>query len=107
MLGYTSLGFGAGLFVLFIAGAVNAAGRSSQMPTISSLISKFSDRNQQGVVFGIYSGLSSLARVAGPLVAGLAYKYLNNTGQFLLAAIIAFLTALWLMAIRRPAPEQA
>ena len=48
-----------------------------------------------------------LARVAGPLVAGLAYKYLNNTGQFLLAAIIAFLTALWLMAIRRPAPEQA
>src|SRR5918993_1541872 len=70
------------LWVLLAAGAVNAAGRSLQQPTISSLISKFSDPRDQGVVFGLFHGMGSLARVVGPLVAGLAYPYLNHAGQF-------------------------
>jgi DHA1 family tetracycline resistance protein-like MFS transporter len=111
MLGYMLTGFhggyGIAFGVLMTAGAINATGRSIQTPTVSSLISKFSDREQQGVVFGLYSGLSSLARVVGPLIAGKMYGYLHNTGPFLTAAIIAIAMAAWLMVLRQPVPSEA
>lgn len=102
-------GFAVALSLLLISGAINATGRSFQQPTMSSLLSKFSDRREQGVVFGLYHGLNSLARVVGPVVAGLAYseRFLRNSGQFLVAGGIAILMGLWTAALRRPAPEQA
>ena len=101
-------GFSVALALLLVAGAINATGRSFQQPTMSSLLSKFSDRREQGVVFGLYHGLGSLARVVGPVVAGLAYseRFLRNTGQFLIAAIIAILMGVWTAALRRPVPDQ-
>ena len=111
MLGYIFTGYhggyGIAFLVLILAGAINATGRSIQTPTVSSLISKFSDRQQQGVIFGLYSGLSSLARVAGPMIAGAVYPYLHNTGPFLAAAIIAVAMAAWLMVLRQPVPNEA
>lgn len=116
MFGLTAVAFvkpGAGfmlaLTILLIAGAINAVGRSFQQPTLSSLLSKFSDRNEQGVVFGLYHGLSSLARVAGPVVAGLAYPWigLRHTGQFLIAAAVAIVMSVWTLALRRPTPHDA
>ncbi|HZL35568.1 MAG TPA: MFS transporter [Tepidisphaeraceae bacterium] len=92
--------------ILMVAGAINAAGRSFQMPTISSLISKFTSRGDQGAVFGLYSGISSLARVAGPIIAGALYPFLRHTAQYLAAAIIAFLMGLWLMTLRQRAPHE-
>jgi sugar phosphate permease len=99
--------FGLAMSLLLLTGAINACGRSFQQPTMSSLLSKFSDRNEQGVVFGMYHGLSSLARFAGPVVAGLAYPFLKNTGQFLVAAIIAVAMGVWTYGLRRPTPDQA
>jgi MFS family permease len=96
--------FALALSLLLITGAINACGRSFQQPTMSSLLSKFSERNEQGVVFGMYHGLSSLARVAGPIVAGIAYPFLKNTGQFLVAAIIAVAMGAWTLGLRRPTP---
>jgi MFS family permease len=86
---------------------VNAAGRSLQQPTISSLISKFSDPRDQGVVFGVFHGLSSLARVFGPILAGFTYPLLNHAGQFVTAGLIAIAMALWTTALRQPAPGEA
>ena len=104
---YTGTAWIPALTLLLIAGAVNAAGRSFQQPTISSLISKFSDPREQGVTFGVYQGLGSLARVAGPIVAGAVYPLLRNTGAFAVSAIIAALVGLWTLALRRPAPHAA
>ncbi|HZK82824.1 MAG TPA: hypothetical protein VFC46_17205, partial [Humisphaera sp.] len=59
---------------------------------------------QQGVVFGLYSGLSSLARVVGPVIAGLAYPFLHHTGQYVAAGVIAALTGVWLVVLRQPTP---
>src|SRR5262249_25501740 len=36
------------LWILLVAGAVNATGRSCQQPTLSSLLARFSDRDEQG-----------------------------------------------------------
>jgi DHA1 family tetracycline resistance protein-like MFS transporter len=100
-------GFGAALALLLLTGAVNAVGRSFQQPTLSSLLSKYSDREQQGVVFGLYHGLGSLARVAGPVLAGLAYPFVRSTGQFLLAGVIAIAMGLWTYSLRQPTPHDA
>jgi MFS transporter, DHA1 family, tetracycline resistance protein len=99
--------FDLAMTVLLVTGAINAAGRSFQQPTMSSLLSKFSDRNEQGVVFGLYHGLSSLARVVGPIVAGFAYPFLRNSGQFVVAAVIAVGMGVWTYSLRRPPPDQA
>ena len=95
-----------GLPLLLISGATNAVGRSFQQPTLSSLLSKFSARNEQGVVFGLYHGLSSLARVVGPMIAGVAYPHLRNAGQFVVAAVIALSMAAWTYALRQPPPQE-
>jgi DHA1 family tetracycline resistance protein-like MFS transporter len=91
------------LVVLALAGAINAIGRSLQGPTLSSLLSKFSDPKEQGVVFGLYHGLSSLARVIGPILAGLTYPYWNNTGQFWTAGAIMLGVAVWTVVVRTQA----
>jgi MFS transporter, DHA1 family, tetracycline resistance protein len=98
--------FALAMGLLLVAGAINATGRSFQQPTMSSLLSKFSDRNEQGVVFGLYHGLGSLARVAGPVAAGYSYLLLRNTGQFAIAAVITISMGIWTLALRRPTPDQ-
>ena len=107
MVAFTWTAYRPMLWVLLVAGAVNAAGRSLQQPTISSLLSKFSDPRDQGVVFGLFHGLGSLARVVGPLVAGFAYPLFSHAGPFITAGIIAIGMALWTAVLRQPAPGEA
>jgi MFS transporter, DHA1 family, tetracycline resistance protein len=106
MLGFIATSWWPILSLLCLAGALNATGRSLQQPTASSLISKFSDPREQGIVFGLYHGLGSLARVLGPVVAGLAYK-VTHTGAFAVACGIALVMALWTFVLRQPAPQPA
>jgi MFS transporter, DHA1 family, tetracycline resistance protein len=106
MLGFISTSWWPLLAVLCLAGATNATGRSLQQPTMSSLISKFSYPREQGIVFGLYHGLGSLARVVGPAVAGLAYE-VRHTGAFAVAGVIALAMAVWTFALRQPAPRPA
>ena len=89
------------LWILLVAGAINATGRSCQQPTLSALLARFSDREEQGIVFGLSNGLSSLARVFGPIVAGLTYKYARNTGPFITAGLLSAAGAIWTAALWR------
>ena len=91
------------LLSLLGGGAVNATGRSLQQPTISALMSQYSNRDEQGAVFGLFHGLMSLARVAGPLVAAPTFLLLRHTGQFLTAGIVTLLMAVWTATLRRRA----
>jgi MFS family permease len=104
-----ALGASLTLACLLCGGAVNATGRSLQQPTISALMSQYSDRDEQGAVFGLFHGLMSLARVAGPLIAAPAFLVLRHTGQFLTAGVVTLLMAFWTAALRRRAgaPVQA
>lgn len=107
MAAFTGTAWIAVMPLLLLAGAVNAGGRSLQQPAISSLLSKYADPKEQGTVFGVYHGLSSLARVAGPIVAGLTYPLLKNTGQFITAGVIALAMAVWTWSLRRQAGRPA
>jgi DHA1 family tetracycline resistance protein-like MFS transporter len=106
MCGFISTSWWPVLGLLALAGAANATGRSLQQPTMSSLISKFSDPREQGIVFGLYHGLGSLARVVGPIVAGIAYN-VRHTGAFAVAGGIAVAMALWTFLLRQPVPRPA
>jgi len=97
------------LLLLGLAGTVNAIGRSLQGPTLSALISHYSNPREQGVTFGLYQGLSSLARVFGPIIAGLVYPFARNTGQFITAAGITLAAMFWTASVRAryPRPSDA
>jgi MFS transporter, DHA1 family, tetracycline resistance protein len=93
--------------LLLLSGAFNSLGRCVQMPAVSSLLSKFTRRDEQGAVFGLYHGLSSLARVAGPIAAGFAYTHLRHSGQFLMASSLTLIVAVWVYFLHTPPPEQS
>jgi MFS transporter, DHA1 family, tetracycline resistance protein len=94
------------LSILLIAGAINAVGRSLQQPPIATLISKHSERSEQGAVFGLYHGLGSLARVVGPVTAGFVFEHVGMTSPFAVAGIVMLGVAIWLMGLRAIAPAQ-
>jgi DHA1 family tetracycline resistance protein-like MFS transporter len=104
---YVELAWMPMLIILGLAGAMNATGRSLQGPTLSSLLSKFSDPREQGVVFGLYHGLSSLARIVGPIIAGLTYPLWHNTGPFWTSGVIVLFVAMWTIAVKTQAGHHA
>jgi DHA1 family tetracycline resistance protein-like MFS transporter len=101
MMLYICTNFETKLWLLLIAGGVNAIGRSLQQPPIAALISKFSDRTEQGTVFGLYHGLGSLARSLGPIIAGIVFKYIHPTAQFALAGCMTAFVAMWMLRLSK------
>jgi len=94
MVAMVAVGFSPLLVILLPGGAVSAWGRSLQMPSLYALISKKSDPRQQGVVFGLNQGMSSLARVAGPAIAGLVFTR-AITAPYFVAGVLILLAGMW------------
>jgi DHA1 family tetracycline resistance protein-like MFS transporter len=101
---YIVTGYDSVLPLLLVAGAINATGRSLQQPPISSLISKISDRSEQGTVFGLYQGLNSIGRSIGPIIATVAFA-IHDTAQFMIAGVMMAVVAGWLAKLSRAQPE--
>jgi len=80
--------------LLIVAGFLNATGRSLQGPTLSSVLSQNVEPHQQGIAFGLYHSIGSLARVIGPPMAGLAFER-HHAAPFLLAGTITLCVAIW------------
>lgn len=93
------------LSVLLLGGAFSAIGRSLWQPTVSSLVSKYSDPRHHGAVFGLFHGLGGIARVIGPVVAGLVYEPRVAIGPFLVAAVALLAAALWTAGLRSRHPK--
>jgi len=67
---------------------VVSIGVAIAFPLIPSLVSKRTLPQEQGAVLGIAQALGSLARVPGPLVAGLMYDLIGRASPFLFAAAL-------------------
>lgn len=59
--------------VLMIPLAISAVGRAIAHPSMLSLVSSAADEDHRGTVMGSFQASASLARVFGPVVAGLLY----------------------------------
>lgn len=83
---------------VIIGTILNAFGRSLWWPTQSALVSHRTGKDTQGVTFGVFHAMMSLARVFGPMIAGVAY-WLNIAAPFALAGVILAGTAMWTMVL--------
>ena len=68
--------------------ALMAFGQSVAFPNVSALISRNSDADRQGQVLGLNNATGALARVTGPLCAGLVFSGLSINGPFWMGAAI-------------------
>lgn len=81
----------------------SAVGASVAFPNVGALISRSADPRRQGQIMGLNNAAGALARVTGPLSAGLIFAQVVN-GPFLLgAAVVAPAIFLALAASRRGA----
>lgn len=86
------------LWILLPGGILNAIGRSIATPTLYALVSKSSNPEEQGTVFGLMQGLSGIARVIGPVIAGLAYER-HETAPYWISGIVMVLVTMWTLPV--------
>lgn len=91
-----------GVPLVALALAAAAVGRGVAQPALMSLASLAAPAGERGAVMGAFQGAASLARVVGPLAAGLLYDR-AIAGPFLLAGAL-LLGVAWL---GRRLPERA
>lgn len=89
LLGFLALAWAPSLWVLALGLAGLAIGFGGALPCIVSLLSRSAPDQLQGSALGMGQSVSSLARVAGPMLGGLSWDFLGTTGPFYLGAILA------------------
>ncbi len=73
---------------LLAALGVLAVGLGFNNPSLSSMVSRLSDPNDQGAILGLASSLASLGRVVGPAWGGYLYDAYGMTTPYLSSAAI-------------------
>lgn len=68
--------------------AFGGFGMALAMPNISALISRSSAPHEQGALLGLNMAAGSLARMAGPIVAGFTFSALGPNAPFLTGAVL-------------------
>ena len=74
---------------------LTAAGQSVAWPNVSAMISETAHADRQGQILGLNNATGAMARVIGPLCAGLAFAGISHDGPFILAAVIVA-PSIWL-----------
>lgn len=75
---------------LLVALFVLAVGMGFNNPSLSSMVSRVADADDQGGVLGLASSLASLGRVVGPALGGLLYDAYGMTTPYLSASALMF-----------------
>ncbi len=87
-LGLITLSGATNLSYTLLSMTLLSASHSVFFPVISSLVSKEATETDRGVVLGVFQGVSSLGRVAGPTFAGAAFAQLGYNVPYLIGAAI-------------------
>lgn len=86
---------------------LTAIGQSVSFPNVGAIISRTADPHQQGQILGLNNAMGALARVVGPVCAGLIVP-LARDGPFILGAMMAAPAILLaLSAVRHASPRVA
>ena len=101
-----SLPLVAGWIIPVIMG-IGACGMSLAMPNISAMISRSSPPDRQGAMLGLNMAAGSVARIFGPIVAGLLYSGLGPDWPFLVGAALTIPAAIMAVNAGRAARRRA
>ncbi|WP_313576382.1 MFS transporter [Brevundimonas sp.] len=75
-------------WIIPIVMGIGACGMSLAMPNISALISRSSPPDRQGAMLGLNMAAGSMARIVGPMVAGVLYSAVGPDWPFLVGAVL-------------------
>lgn len=93
---YSSRMLYAGLFFL-------AFGSSMIMPCLTSLVTMYTPKEEQGRSVGIFRSMGALARVIGPILAAIAYYKYGSWAPYIFGSIFLLMPILLLMRLpKRP-----
>jgi len=82
-----------------------AVGSALVMPSMSSLVSRYTPADRQGFGLGVFRAMGSLARVIGPIVGGILYWSLGSWAPYGLGAAVVVIP-LWLTLALPPTPDE-
>ncbi len=82
-----------------------AMGQSVAFPNVGAMISRTADPHRQGQIMGLNNAGGALARVLGPLSAGLIFAKVLN-GPFILGALVVAPAILLALSASRRAPAR-
>jgi MFS family permease len=76
------------------------AGSGMTMPSLNSLVSRYTPADRQGLSLGVFRSLGSLSRATGPIIGGLLYWKFDSSMPYWVGA--AFLIVPFFMAFNLP-----
>ncbi len=83
------------LQIFMILTTVTFIGIGLLSTSIPSYVSKITPVNERGGIMGVTQSISSIARVPGPLIAGVVFEYAGVLAPFLLSAILLMIATLF------------
>jgi MFS transporter, DHA1 family, tetracycline resistance protein len=104
-LGLVGLPFSPGLAGVLIVMALLATGLGVLNPAVTSLVSREAGADERGGILGVNQSGQSLARILGPLIAGVIYGAAGRDAPYYVGAII--MAAVVAMAATLPRGEKA
>lgn len=104
VLAFIALAYVQSVGLFFVALALLGFSIGLVSPTLSSLVSLYSNESEQGANLGTYRSAGSLARAIGPLAAAFAYFSLGSASAYLFGAIIAILP--FILSLKLPQPSK-
>jgi len=90
------------LWLFFAALAIMAFSIGLCSPTLSALVSLYSQEDEQGANLGIFRSAGSLARAIGPLVAALVYFAYGSKSAYLFGALIVVVPFILALSLPKP-----
>jgi MFS family permease len=100
--GFVLVGLAGGGGTLYAGLTLLAIGSAFVMPCLSSLVSRYTPSDRQGLALGVFSSAGALARAVGPIGGGVLYWSLGSRAPYLLGAGLLVLPLY--LARRLPAP---
>jgi MFS transporter, DHA1 family, tetracycline resistance protein len=88
--------------VLLLGLALLAVGFGGTLPSLVSLMSRAAPAELQGGSLGVGQSVGALARIVGPLLAGVLWDLAGIAWPYLAAAAIGALAGLWGLKLRQP-----
>ncbi|MBK8976620.1 MAG: MFS transporter [Planctomycetes bacterium] len=94
--GFVAIGLSTTATWLYVGLAALSVGSALAMPSLGSLVSRYSPRDRQGLTQGTLRSMGSLSRAIGPVIGGLLYWRFGSTAPALVggAAMLLPLAAM-------------
>jgi MFS transporter, DHA1 family, tetracycline resistance protein len=101
--GFLATAWASDMFSLYLACTLTPVGSGLTTPTLTSLLSKLVSSREQGWALGASQSAASLARIVGPVWAGLVYDHISQGAPYWTGAGWMLVTLLVVVAAVRPA----